>query len=268
MSQLQDSVVARKANSNMHIPHRHSRGLFAPGFFLSVEGMDGSGKTTMVERIGIELKQWGVPVTVLRDPGGTPGGEAMREVLKDASLNLDANAQGLLFFASREQLIREQILPALNRGEVVVSDRYVDSSFAMQYWAGKMDPDLFQTLADRALSLASPELTLYLDVPVEISRERQRVRGTDASKDAYESQDDTYHEMIREAYLELEPRHGPTRVRTIDASRTQKEVERDVLAIVRKRIIKPKLGNIFDKSWWKHKFYYHSNTYNTTNFPY
>lgn len=252
----------------IQIPRRHSRGVFAPGFFLTIEGMDGAGKSSVVEKLVGRLLRWGIPVSVYREPGGTPGGEAMREVFKDASYNLDPNTQGLLMFASREQLIREEILPALNRGEVVICDRYIDSSYAMQYWAGKMDASLFQTLAERAFELATPDLTLYLDVPVEVSRERQRERGLDTAKDAYESQGDEYHQAVRYAYRLLEPHHGRQRVATLDATQDRDAVFNDAWKLVKQRVLKPRLGNPLDASWWYHHAYYLVNQDDSSHFSY
>lgn len=252
----------------IQIPRRRPRGLFAPGFFLTVEGMDGAGKSSLVEKLVGRLLRWGIPVSVYREPGGTSGGEAMREVFKDASHNLDPNAQGLLMFASREQLIREEILPALNRGEVVICDRYIDSSYAMQYWAGKMESSLFQTLAERAFELATPDLTLYLDIPVEVSRDRQQERGLDTSKDAYESQGDDYHQAIRDAYQLLEPHHGRQRVTTLDATQDMDAVFDDAWQLVKRRVLKPRLGNVLDKSWWYHHTFYLVNQDYTNRFGY
>lgn len=228
-----------------------------PGFFITVEGVDGAGKTTMVSHISNYLEQWGFPPVMARDPGGPPASEAMRDILKDSDMNLDVDAQGLLFFAAREQLIKDVIVPSLYEGEIVLSDRFVDSSFAMQYWAGGMDEELFINLASRVYETASPDLTIYLDISVEESRKRQGVRGTDTAKDAYESRDDEYHQAIRDAYLSLTPHHGANSVVTIDASGDEETVRKAVLEVIYRKIIKPRLGNVLDKSWWYHNVCYH-----------
>jgi dTMP kinase len=191
-----------------------------PGFFISVEGLDGSGKTTQVGLLAEAMSRLGRRVTVVRDPGSTALGERIRELLLEPSAGspMAPWAETALFLASRLQLAAEVIQPALAGGEVVVSDRYLDSTLAYQGARGLAADDI--VTLHRVCGLERlPDLTLILDLPVELAVTRRR-NGT---PDRMELEATSYHERVRSGYLGL-ARNFPDRLVILDATRPADEL--------------------------------------------
>ncbi len=187
-----------------------------PGVFVTFEGTDGCGKTTQMDRLAARLRDEGYAVVVTVEPGGTRIGSQIRRILLDsANQELCAMAELLLYFASRAQNVEECILPALERGAIVLSDRFTDSSVVYQGAArglGEEDVLALDRIACRGLV---PELTLLIDIDLETSLARARSRGLSRTETRMDEQAAGFHRRVREAYLELAARHVE-RFRVID----------------------------------------------------
>src|SRR5215216_4137551 len=192
------------------------------GLFVTFEGIDRSGKTTQA---GMLCDALGEQALGVREPGGTPAGERVRELLKDPSVELSPEAEALLFAAARSELVAEVILPALESGKVVVSDRFLDSSLAYQGGArglGIEDVERVNHFATRGLK---PDLTFLLD----LSPEEAAARAGET--DRFEDEGSELQKAVGAAYERL-VRADPERWRRIDATRSPDEVHADVLAAV------------------------------------
>jgi dTMP kinase len=184
------------------------------GKLISLEGGEGAGKSTAMEFLAERIAARGVELVRVREPGGTPAGEAIRSVLLDPDFTgLDANTELLLMFASRAQLVAQIVKPALERGAFVLADRFTDASFAYQGGGRGIDEAFITELERRVVGL-KPDLSLLLDLPVEAGLERARRRGP---QDRIETESSTFFERVRSAYRERAGRE-PTRWRIVDAS--------------------------------------------------
>ena len=197
--------------------------------FISVEGGEGAGKSTVIAALQEALAADGLEVVLVREPGGTPEGEAIRELLLAPGRHLVPEAELLLMFASRAQLVRERIRPALARGAAVVSDRFTDASFAYQGGGRGMDSGRIAELERWAAGLR-PDLTLLLDVGVAEGLARARARG--GAPDRIESEREEFFERVRATYL-ARAAAEPARFRVIDAGQPVAAVRADVLAALR-----------------------------------
>lgn len=185
------------------------------GKLISIEGGEGAGKSTVIAAIVAELQAHGLTVQSTREPGGTALGEAVRALLLDpAHPSMSSEAELLLMFASRAQLVRERIEPALAAGEWVVSDRFTDASFAYQGGGRSIDSARIAELERWAVG-RKPELTFLLDVGVEVGMARTRQRGD--APDRIESEANAFFERVRSVYLQR-AKAEPSRYRVIDAS--------------------------------------------------
>ncbi len=206
------------------------------GRFITLEGPEGGGKTTQARRLISRLQKEGREVLYTREPGGTKTGEIIREILQHdkAGEPLTAEAEVFLFAASRAQLVRQVIQPALERGVVVVSDRFVDSTSAYQGFGRGFPLEKILAINDFAVGTAVPDLTLLLDVPIELSFKRLAMRQQQSfdQSDRIEREERAFHERVRNGYLELAGR-WPERIRRVDAARPMDEVEQDVWELVR-----------------------------------
>jgi len=187
------------------------------GKFITLEGSEGSGKTTAARHLGEWLRSRGHATVVTREPGGTPLGDEVRRLvlhLRDLSDDLDPRADALLYAAARAQHTARVILPALERGEHVVSARYLDSSLAYQGAAYGIDLDDMWTLQRFATSRLMPDLTVLIDVPVEIGLGRKRRGEWNRFED---TQGVAFFETVRRAYLDLAAA-DPRRFQVVDGS--------------------------------------------------
>lgn len=201
-------------------------GSHASGLLVSIEGGEGAGKSTVLNAVRDQLLDRGFVVLVTREPGGTASGERIRELLLDPAGRLCDEAELLLMFASRAQLVAEVIRPAMQRGEVVLTDRFTDASFAYQGGGRGLDPARIAELERWSVGL-KPDLTFLLDVGVEVGLERAKSRG--GALDRIESEQLEFFDRVRAVYL-ARAAQEPRRFRVIDASRQPTVVTSDVAA--------------------------------------
>lgn len=205
------------------------------GKFITFEGPEGGGKTTQAKRLVSRLEAGGFEVLYTREPGGTPTGEAIREILQHDKSGeaICPETEVLLFAASRAQLVRHVILPALERGACVVCDRFVDSTTAYQGYGRGFPLDEILAINSFAIRGAVPDLTLLLDLDVKEGMGRLERRDTGGKKryDRIEREAIAFHEKVRGGYLELARRY-PERFRLLDAARPTGDVEADVWRLV------------------------------------
>jgi len=199
------------------------------GFFITLEGGEGAGKSTQNKRIVEWLQTRGKTVIEAREPGGTPVSEQVRQVLLDTrNAGLNPIAELLLMFAARSQLVQDVIEPALDAGHVVVCDRFADASYAYQGGGRKLGAAAVEQVEDIVLQGLQPDLTLLFDVPVELGMARIAGRG---AADRFESETVAFFNRVRQAYLERAAIH-PERFRVIDASGDEGQVWQQVEAIL------------------------------------
>lgn len=196
------------------------------GVFISIEGGEGAGKSTVMAALSEALAARGLEVVLTREPGGTPEGEAIRGLLLDPGNHLLPETELLLMFASRAQLVRRVIAPALARGAAVVADRFTDASFAYQGGGRGLDKGCIAELERWAAGI-KPDLTFLLDVGVAEGLARARSRG--GEPDRIERERGDFFERVRSTYL-ARAAAEPGRFRIIDAGQTVDEVRRAVLA--------------------------------------
>lgn len=197
------------------------------GRFLTFEGPEGCGKSTMVARLAVRLRECGKSVVTAREPGGTPTGEAIRAILQHdaAGEAFGAETETLLFESSRAHLCRQVILPALRSGAWVICDRFADSTTAYQGYGRGLPLDALHALNRFAIGEAVPDLTFLLDLEVEEGFRRIAARGAANGQvlDRMEREDRAFHERVRAGYLELAAAE-PVRYRVIRADRAPDDV--------------------------------------------
>jgi len=168
--------------------------------FITFEGIEGSGKTTHVDLLSDYLCEKGLRVVKTREPGGTPVGEALRSVLLKKDLQVLPLTELLVFLASRAQHVEEVIRPALEEGNVVLCDRFVDASYAYQGYGRGIDLGIIETLNRLVTKGVRPNLTILLDCPVDVGLGR---KSADGNLDRFEKEELSFHQKIRNAYIEL-----------------------------------------------------------------
>jgi len=188
--------------------------------FITFEGMDGAGKSTHLAWFADVLRQRGHDVIVTREPGGTPLGEQLREILLNQPMNIGTEA--LLMFAARLEHIEQVIRPALHAGKWVISDRFSDASFAYQGGGRGLDWDKLSLLEQWVHPDLQPDLTLFFDVPVEVARQRL---ANNVSLDRFEQEQADFFERVRAGYHKR-VRQNPQRYVVIDAAQTINEIKR------------------------------------------
>jgi dTMP kinase len=186
----------------------------ARGLLVTIEGGEGAGKSTVLAAVQELLRARGFEVVATREPGGTTAGEALRALLLDPASRLAPEAELLLMFAARAQLVREVVRPALARGAAVLSDRFTDASYAYQGGGRGIESGTIAALERWAVGL-KPDLTLLLDVGVEVGLARARSRG--GEPDRIESERGEFFERVRAAYL-ARAQAEPARFRVVDAA--------------------------------------------------
>jgi dTMP kinase len=196
--------------------------------FITLEGLDGAGKTTQLHWISQFLTARSLPLCVTREPGGTPLGETLRELLLNAPRSLHAETEALLMFAARREHIDKVIGPALERGTWVLCDRFTDASFAYQAGGSAVAWEKIEILEAWVQGTLQPDLTLYLDVSPEVGRTRAAGVKT---PDRYEQEQHDFHERTRAAYLRRGREH-PDRIRIIDANGSETQVQSELRAIL------------------------------------
>lgn len=201
------------------------------GLFITLEGIEGAGKSTVARRVCEWLAGRSIRATLTREPGGTPLAERVRQiVLERGAEPLSPVTETLLMFAARGIHIESLIRPALARGEWIVCDRFTDATRAYQGGGRGIDPAWIDALAAQVHGDLQPDCTLLLDLPVPMGLERARSRKA-AVTDRFEAEAQAFFERVRTAYLEL-ARQEPQRIQLIDASRPLAAVERQVIAVL------------------------------------
>ena len=214
----------------------------ARGKFITIEGLDGCGKSTQLGKLAEVLRAQGIEVVLTREPGGTPAGEAIRGVLLDShTAGLAPMAEVALMFASRAQHLHEVILPALSAGRFVLCDRFTDSSEAYQGGGRKVGVEPVHRLHQLLCGGLQPDLTLLMDSEVSASVARARRRNTAASgphdENRFEQESRAFFERVRNAYLEI-ARREPERVVLLDARRPADIVHGEIVEAVRTRLLR------------------------------
>lgn len=201
--------------------------------FITFEGPEGSGKTTQMAHLVEDLKRAGYPTLATREPGGTSIGDQIRQVLFDLkNKEMQPRTEILLFQASRAQLVAQVIRPFLQKGGLVLCDRYADSTLAYQGYGHCTDLDQLRTIVTFATEGLKPDLTLLLDVDSEVGLRRRRSDGDWNRLDDYEL---AFHRRVRQGYLRMAAEE-PGRWAHIDAGRPEKEVQADVRRVVYAKI--------------------------------
>ena len=209
------------------------------GRFITLEGGEGAGKSTQSRLLAERLRLRGFECVTTREPGGSPGAERLREILLSGAVApLGATAEALLFTAARIDHLDHTIRPALARGAFVVCDRFADSTRAYQGALGNLDPVLIRALEHTAVGRTHPDLTLILDLPVEVGLARANARRGDAAADRFEREGQAFHEGLRKAFLEIAAQE-PARCAVIDASRSVSEIADLIWAAVESRLLAP-----------------------------
>lgn len=193
--------------------------------FITFEGIEGSGKTTQLNRLAATLRERGKSVVVTKEPGGTPLADRIRAILLDSGNVIDPVAELFLFAASRRQNVMEVIRPAVARSDVVLCDRFTDSTLAYQGFGRLLTLDKLRMLNDWATDSTTPDLVLIFDIHEEtgLTRARSRNEGAAADEGRFELEDLRFHRRVREGYLALAAAE-PRRYLVIDADGTADEV--------------------------------------------
>lgn len=204
----------------------------ARGFFITFEGGEGAGKSTQIERLAARLRDKRYDIVVTREPGGSPGAEAVRHVLlSGAAEPFGPKMEALLFAAARSDHVEQVIRPAVERGAIVLCDRFIDSSRVYQGVTGNLDPDFMATVERVAINGMMPDMTLILDLdPEEGLRRATARRGQDVA-DRFEKETVDVHRRRRDAYLAIAASE-PERCRVIDAAQPPETVEHAVTEAV------------------------------------
>lgn len=196
--------------------------------FITLDGIDGAGKSTNLAVIREWFEAQNLPVLFTREPGGTPAGEALREILLNPATEVSLRTETLLMFAARQQHLQDVILPALEKGVNVVSDRFTDATFAYQGGGRGVPFADIETLENWVQGSLRPDLTFLLDVPLEVSMERiNRSR----EKDRFEQEEAAFFTRVRDAYLSRAAA-APERYAVIDSNREKEQVKADIEGVL------------------------------------
>jgi dTMP kinase len=219
----------------------------ARGRFITLEGGEGAGKSVQARRLEERLSALGLAIVRTREPGGSPGAEALREVLLSGfAADFNPAGQAFLFAAARIDHLDKTVLPALARGDWVVSDRFADSTRAYQGAAGNLPSEFIATLERLTVGPNGPDLTLILDLDPEVGLKRAAERRQTALADRFESEELPFHQTLRRAFLDIAAGE-PRRCAVVDANQSQDEVAAAIWSAVESRLdparaLKPKLA--------------------------
>lgn len=207
------------------------------GYFITVEGSDGVGKSTQIHNIENYFLKLGYEVQLTREPGGTRIGDKLRDILLDVTNDeMNEMTEMLIYAASRAQHIKELIEPSLKKGKIVISDRYIDSSIAYQGYGRRLGEDAVKIVNEYASFGLIPDLTFWLDLDPELGRKRilsrSIIQDKDVTFDRIELEKNDFHNRVREGYKEI-ARKNPERVHRIDASLKADEVWEEIELILR-----------------------------------
>ena len=207
-----------------------------PGLFITFEGTEGCGKSTQIKALAARLQREGRQVLQTREPGGTPLGEAVRQLLQhdEAGDGMSPEAELLLFTASRAQLTRERILPAIANNEIVLCDRFMDSTTVYQGVARKIDTEAVATINRFAVGQARPDLTILIDLPPEVGMARVHARS-DGQLDRMEQEAIEFFQAVRAGYLQL-AESEPERFLVLDGSQSVATLEKQIWEAVQQRL--------------------------------
>jgi dTMP kinase len=197
------------------------------GKFITLEGVDGAGKSSHVDWIAEKLRGRGIPLVVTREPGGTPLGEKLRDLLLTDPMDLETET--LLMFAARREHLAKVIIPALNRGTWVLSDRFTDASFAYQGGGRGLEFNRIRVLESWVQQGLEPDLTLFFDLSVELAR--QRLAANSAPPDRFEQEGGAFFERVRKAYQQRAA-EAPKRIKTIDSSQSMHYIRKELEEII------------------------------------
>ena len=202
------------------------------GRFITFEGTEGGGKSTQINLLAARLRERGLTVRTLREPGGTPIGEEIRHTLQHSAQNqaMTAEAELLLMNASRAQLVREIIRPALRAGEIVLCDRFYDSTVAYQGYGRGLDLDTVRRVIAFAVGDTRPDLTVLLHVPVNVSEARRKTREA-SQRDRMEELDRKFFERVEDGFTAIAA-DEPKRVRVIDATAPIQQVHEQIWSLI------------------------------------
>lgn len=208
----------------------------ARGRFITLEGGEGAGKSVQAKRLEARLVALGLAVVGTREPGGSPGAEALREaILTGFAADFTPAGQALLFAAARLDHLDQTIVPALTNGVWVVSDRFADSTRAYQGAAGNLPPEFIACLERLTVGANQPDLTLILDLPPEVGLKRAAERRQTGPVDRFESEGLLFHQTLRQAFLDIAAAE-PWRCIVIDADRSENEVAAAIWSTVETRL--------------------------------
>ena len=206
------------------------------GKFITFEGGEGTGKSTQAAMLTLRLEALGLAVHLTREPGGSPGAEIIRHVLlSGAAKPFGPDVEAMLFAAARDDHVRCTILPALKAGKWVVCDRFANSTRVYQGILGQVDQRLIKGLERVSIGDLGPDLTLVLDVPVELGLERVKLRRGEAAPDRFEAENVEFHQKLRDAFLAIAAAE-PARCVLIDASAPKEAVARKIWNAVGTRL--------------------------------
>lgn len=202
--------------------------ILANGLFIVLEGIEGSGKSSQVRLLADYLAKEGYPVVTTQEPGGTRIGEVIRDVLLDLKHQImDGKTELLLYAASRSQHIKEVIAPALKEGKIVICDRFSLSTFAYQGFGRGIDQGEIRQVEAFATGGLEPDFTVIFDVPVEVGLKRATKHYTDR----IEQEDISFHQRVRDGYLQL-ARQNPGSIRVVDGAKSKEEIHQELVGIV------------------------------------
>lgn len=205
------------------------------GVFITIEGGEGAGKSTLIEQLSNKMFQRGKMVTTTREPGGIPIAEQIRTVILDREhVAMDARTEALLYAAARRQHLVEKVAPALEQGQMVICDRFVDSSLAYQGYARGLGMDEVWAINRFAIQDLMPDLTIYMDISPEVGLKRIS-QASEREINRLDLEKNSFHERVREGYLQL-LKQNPDRIVRIDAEQSPELVLNDVLTAIDSRL--------------------------------